>query len=105
MKNQSRMHTRVTILATVRSWASTAGGGQPEPVACGVSAARWRYPNTKVIHTDDFQRSARLDTYRVIADSGAGRGRKHLLLQVLDVPQPVRQDRSLSQGTFQAFAD
>jgi len=29
---------------------------------------------SQVMHTDDFQRSARLDTYRVIADSGAGRG-------------------------------
>ena len=31
-------------------------------------------PAPKVVHTDDYQRSARLDTYRVIADSGAGRG-------------------------------
>ena len=31
-------------------------------------------PKPTVIHTDDWQRSARHDTYRVIADSGAGRG-------------------------------
>ena len=30
--------------------------------------------SAKVIHTDDLQRSARLDTYRLIADSGASRG-------------------------------
>jgi virginiamycin B lyase len=31
-------------------------------------------PKPAVIHQDELQRSARLDTYRVIADSGAGRG-------------------------------
>jgi mono/diheme cytochrome c family protein len=72
MRNRSRIYTRVTILATsalglallVVGNASRSQAAPPQPQAAA----------SKAIHTDDFQRSARLDTYRVIADSGAGRG-------------------------------
>jgi streptogramin lyase/mono/diheme cytochrome c family protein len=67
------LRTRVAILASATvgfallvvgniSRSQAAGDPQPKPAA------------PKVIHTDEYQRSARLDTYRVIADSGAGRG-------------------------------
>jgi hypothetical protein len=72
MRNQSRNHMRVTLLAFVTIGlallvvgnASRSHAAQPQSQPA----------STKVMHTDDFQRSARLDTYRVIADSGAGRG-------------------------------
>jgi virginiamycin B lyase len=72
MRNQSRIHTRVTILATVTIGlallvvgnASRSQAAPPRPQAA----------SGNVMHTDNFQRSARLDTYKVIADSGAGRG-------------------------------
>src|SRR5665213_2045429 len=76
MRNPSRTHTRVTILATaifglallVVGNASRSQAAHPQPAGDPPPAA------PKVIHTDDYQRSARLDTYKVIADSGAGRG-------------------------------
>jgi mono/diheme cytochrome c family protein len=73
MRNRSSFYARVAVLALATavfallfvgnaSRSQAAGDPQPKPAA------------PKVIHTDDYQRSARLDTYRVIADSGAGRG-------------------------------
>ena len=72
MRNQSRIRTRVTILAAVTI-------GLAFLVVGNVSRSHAAPPqsqtaSSKAIHTDDFQRSARLDTYKVIADSGAGRG-------------------------------
>src|SRR5580765_8363781 len=73
MKNQSRMHTRVTILATVTIGLGLLLGNVNRSHAAPARPAG-DAPAPKVVHTDDYQRSARLDTYRVIADSGAGRG-------------------------------
>ena len=74
MRNQSRIHTRVILLAAltiglallVVGNASRSQAAPPQPQMASGSA--------KVMHTDEYQRSARLDTYKVIADSGAGRG-------------------------------
>ena len=72
MRNQSRIYKRVTILATFTT-------GLALLVVGNISRSHAAPPqpqtaSSKVMHTDDFQRSARLDTYKVIADSGAGRG-------------------------------
>jgi virginiamycin B lyase len=74
MNSKSRIHTRVTILATiiVGSALVLVGNASRSHAAPGQPAGD--APTPKVVHTDDYQRSARLDTYRVIADSGAGRG-------------------------------
>ncbi len=72
MKNQSLIPTRVTILASVMIGLallvvgdfSRSHAAPPQPQSA----------SSNVMHTDEFQRSARLDTYKVIADSGAGRG-------------------------------
>ena len=70
MKNQSRMHTRVILLATVViGIALLVAGNWNRSQAAPAQAA-----SGNVMHTDNYQRSARLDTYKVIADSGAGRG-------------------------------
>ena len=74
MRNQSRIHTRIAILGTltiglallVVGNASRSQAAPPQPQSA----------SGNVMHTDDFQRSARLDTYKVIAESGAGRGEK-----------------------------
>ena len=65
MREQSRMHTRVTILATFTT-------GLALLVVGNISRSHAAPPqpqtaSSKVMHTDDFQRSARLDTYKVIA--------------------------------------
>jgi mono/diheme cytochrome c family protein len=69
MNIQSRFYMRVAILAiaavaVVFLFAGNFSRSQAAPQSA----------NGKVMHTDDYQRSARLDTYRVIADSGDGRG-------------------------------
>src|SRR6267154_4366762 len=75
MKPQSRKYRPAAILmalaiATALILVGTAGylgtaqAAPPQPQAAAA----------KVMHTDDLQRSARLDHYRLIADSGAARG-------------------------------
>jgi streptogramin lyase/mono/diheme cytochrome c family protein len=69
MTSQSRFYMRVAILATAAvAVVFLVAGNFSRSQAAPQSA------NGKVMHTDDYQRSARLDTYRVIADSGDGRG-------------------------------
>ena len=64
------MHTRVTLLATVMiGIALLVAGNWSRSQAAPAQAS-----SGNVMHTDSYQRSARLDTYKVIADSGAGRG-------------------------------
>ena len=73
MRNQNRIRTRVILLAAVTIGlallvvgnVSRSQAAPPQPQAASGSA--------KVMHTDEYQRSAKLDTYKVIADSGAGR--------------------------------
>ena len=45
------------------------------------------------MHTDDYQRSARLDTYRVIADSGDGRGENIYLVRFHYIPPRGKRSR------------
>jgi len=73
MRNHSRLHTRVTLLATVLfALALLMVGNFSRSHAARPDSAPAKPAN--VLHTDDYQRSARLDTYRVVADIGAGRG-------------------------------
>jgi len=75
MKPQSRKYRPAAILmalaiATAFILVGTAG-------YLGTAQAAPRQPQTaaaKVMHTDDLQRSARLDHYKLMADSGAARG-------------------------------
>src|SRR5258708_12583626 len=75
MKPQSRKYRPAAILmalaiATALILVGTAG-------YLGTAQAAPRQPQTaaaKVMHTDDLQRSARLDHYKLMADSGAARG-------------------------------
>jgi virginiamycin B lyase len=73
MRNPSRVSKRLTFLAVI-----TMGTALALLVTLNRTQASPRQPNAapkpKVVHTDDLQRSARLDNYKVIADSGAGRG-------------------------------
>jgi len=98
MRNRSSFYARVAVLALATavfallfvgnaSRSQAAGDPQPKPAA------------PKVIHTDDYQRSARLDTYRVIADSGAGAARTFIFTSVGCVTTST-PDRSVSEGTF-----
>jgi len=75
MKPHSRKYRPAAILmalaiATALILVGTAG-------YLGTAQAAPRQPQTaaaKVMHTDDLQRSARLDHYKLMADSGAARG-------------------------------
>src|SRR5690348_5951620 len=73
MKNPGSIHVRVTLLATLLfALALVAAGNLSRSHAAPAKPADSVPIN--VLHRDEYQRSARLDTYRVIADSGAGRG-------------------------------
>src|SRR5579862_1277596 len=72
MKNHSRIYKRVILLATLTIGLALLVVGNASRSQAAPPQAQ--SASVKVMHTDDFQRSARLDTYRVIADSGAGRG-------------------------------
>src|SRR5258708_36888186 len=72
MKNQSRIHTRVTILATLTIGLALLVAGNVSRSQAAPQQSQ--SASGKVMHTDEFQRSARLDTYKILADSGAGRG-------------------------------
>ncbi len=74
MRNQSRTHTRVTILAGITIGLALLVVGNVSRSHAAPPQSQTASSPSKVMHTDDFQRSARLDTYKVIADSGAGRG-------------------------------
>src|SRR6202047_1220795 len=75
MKRQSREYRPAAILmafaiATALTLVGTAGflgAAQAAPQQAQAASA-------KVMHTDDLQRSARLDHYKLLADSGASRG-------------------------------
>jgi streptogramin lyase/mono/diheme cytochrome c family protein len=74
MKNHSRSAICIMIPAGVTlALALLAEGNASRSQAAPPRTSAAASPS-QVMHTDDFQRSARLDTYRVIADSGAGRG-------------------------------
>jgi streptogramin lyase/cytochrome c5 len=73
MRNDRRTSVRYTLFASAALGLAllvvgTAGRSSAETPQPKAEAS----PN--VVHQDDYQRSARLDTYRVIADSGDGRG-------------------------------
>jgi len=72
MRNQSHTRTRVTLLAFVTIGLALLVVGNAS--RSHAAPPQSQTASAKVMHTDDFQRSARLDTYRVIADSGDGRG-------------------------------
>jgi len=72
MKRQSRISNRHAVWATVTITIALVVVGTNGRVQA--SPPRTPADSPKVIHTDDLQRSARADTYHVIADSGAGRG-------------------------------
>src|SRR5579862_3078333 len=72
MKNHSCIHKRVILLATLTIGLALLVVGNASRSQAAPPQAQ--SASVKVMHTDEFQRSARLDTYRVIADSGAGRG-------------------------------
>ena len=71
-------------------------------IASAAAAPRKVAAGKDVSSNDDFQRSARV---RFLHTSGRQRRasrRKHLFLQMLDVPQQVRQGRPLPEGSLQA---
>ncbi|HLW85976.1 MAG TPA: cytochrome c, partial [Candidatus Sulfotelmatobacter sp.] len=73
MRNHSRISTRVIFLGAITIvLALLVVGNVKRSQAAPPQPRAASSPN--VIHTDEYQRSARLDTYKVIADSGAGRG-------------------------------
>src|SRR6476660_2593411 len=74
MKNHSSIYTRVTLLTTVTIGLALLVVGNVNRSHAAPARPAGDAPAPKVVHTDDYQRSARLDTYRVIAESGAGRG-------------------------------
>src|SRR5271154_6114462 len=74
MRNQSRIPTRVILLAAFTTGAALLVAGNASRSQAAPPQSQVSTGSGNVMHTDDFQRSARLDTYRVIADSGAGRG-------------------------------
>jgi streptogramin lyase/cytochrome c5 len=72
MRIRTQIDPRVTIFSAATVGIAllaigTLGRSQPSP-------PRSDAPTVHVMHTDDLQRSTRHDSYRVIADSGAGRG-------------------------------
>src|ERR1700722_12339370 len=74
MRNQSRVRTRVIILAAVTIALALLVVGNVSRSQAAPPKAQAASGSAKVMHTDVYQRSARLDTYKVIAESGAGRG-------------------------------
>jgi streptogramin lyase/mono/diheme cytochrome c family protein len=73
MRNPGSIHVRVTLMATVLCALALAAAGSLSRSHAAPAKPADSVP-VNVMHTDEYQRSARLDTYRVIADGGAGRG-------------------------------
>jgi streptogramin lyase/mono/diheme cytochrome c family protein len=72
MNKQNDISMRIAILAVLMvAIALLVAGGMSRTQA---SPKQPDSASPNVTHTDDLQRSARLDTYKVIADGGAGRG-------------------------------
>src|ERR1700722_13709182 len=74
MRNQSRIHTRVYFLAALIGSVALLAAGNASRSLAAPPQSQAASGSGNVLHTDVYQRSARLDTYNVIAESGAGRG-------------------------------
>ena len=80
MRNQSTLRTRVIILAAVTIAFALLVVGNASRSQAAPPQAQAASGSAKVMHTDEFQRSARLDTYKVIADSGAGAAKTFIFI-------------------------
>src|SRR5690348_3537201 len=75
MKTQSRKLRFAVILMTLAVAAALIVVGTSGYPGTAHAAPQQALPAAaKVVHTDDLQRSARLDHYKLLADSGASRG-------------------------------
>ena len=76
MKNPSSTPIRITFLATVTIGIGLVAAGTMSRTQASPKQPDSASPKASlnVMHVDDYQRSSRHDHYRVIADSGAGRG-------------------------------
>jgi streptogramin lyase/cytochrome c5 len=72
MNNQKNLSRPIAILAAATVAIALLVAGNMSRTQASPKQPDSAAPN--VMHSDDLQRSARHDTYRVIADSGAGRG-------------------------------
>src|SRR5258708_26229264 len=77
MKTQSRKVRSAVILMTLAVATVLILVGTSSYLGTAHAAPQQALPAAaKVVHTDDMQRSARLDHYKLLADSGASRGEK-----------------------------
>src|ERR1700730_9395369 len=75
MKRQSRTYRPAAILMTLAIVTALILVGTAGYLGVAQAAPQQAMPaSVKVMHTDDLQRSARLDHYKLLADSGASRG-------------------------------
>src|SRR6267378_3166323 len=75
MNRQSRKYRPATILMTLAIVTALILVGTAGYLGVAQAAPQQAMPAAaKVIYTDDLQRSARLDHYKLLADSGASRG-------------------------------
>src|ERR1700722_17076602 len=74
VKNQNRIHIRVLFYAAIMIACAFLLAGNARRSQAAPPQSQAVPGSANVLHTDVYQRSARLDTYKVIAESGAGRG-------------------------------
>ncbi len=99
MRNPGSIHVRVTLLATVLFALTLVAAGSLSRSHAAPAKPADSVP-VNVMHTDDYQRSARLDTYRVIADSGAGAAKTFISTSAgcatTSTPRPALTSRNCS---------
>src|ERR1700737_5321178 len=75
MNRQNRIYRPAVILSALGIFIVVCLVGTAGYLGAAQAAPQQAQAETsKAIHTDDFQRSAQLDHYKLIADSGASRG-------------------------------